>query len=260
MRLWKKSIPLWATLLIAVVVSGALGASMVFVFTRVPFEPTGYDWEAPWEVYVVVDFIEAKLNITGSGYGNQNHDVLLIVKNIAVESDYVLLSFDYLATWTVGSDFENIIAGSWSDTLAVDLETEITDIYVPTIAGIGKVGLNLTNIVWGQTKSISWTTEVTREGSEEFESFEIENFIVTGASMSYLETGTVSFDVNSYLGASMEFEAHLKIVELDQAVGPTNIHEIIPTNGLTHLSFDFGPLTEGGDLTMQLIITRACHA
>lgn len=231
---------------------GALAPSFFFIFNETPFDPNQYNWETPWEVKEMVDFVDAQLTLTGCGYEGQSHDVELVLTNGATVSDYFLLAFDYSAKWYVDETHqENIMVGTYTgDALGVGESVTYIGVWSPTMIGVGVIKLNVIDIGWAQSEPITWQFDVINNVPSKVEAL---NFIVTGASKTYAESGTVSFDLRNVAGGAETISYVVKIVELSQVVG-TATGQVIPMGATVNYSHDFDALAVPGTYTMQLTI------
>lgn len=241
-----------AVILSAVLTASVFAATFHFIFQQTPYYPSQYNWTAPWEVKQKTDYVEAWLNITGSGYEGDLHSVELIIKNVAPVPNYAIIGLTYNATWNVGAESEVIIDGLYSGGLVAGENMTITGVFSPTLVGAGTINMDITEMQWAETESITWTLDTYEEASNKVQ---ISNFAVYGCSKTYVETGTVNFTLTwidamaSYGYASYKLE----IVELGQVVAEeTDIYlsKQIPVD----FSVPFGPLTQGGLLTMKLSV------
>lgn len=245
------------TALITVLAVSAVAAQgFHLIWNAVPFEPNNYSWQEPWEVHEMVDFVDAQLTITGCSYEGQNHNIELIIANVANTPDYYLLAFTYSAKWYVDeTNQENIIAGTYSgDALAVDDFVTYTDAWVPTVIGVGVVKLNLIDIVWAQSEPITWTTDsvITHTNAEKFS---ILSFEITGATMSNVESGTVSFSIHT-LSTLPATEYHYKVEVVEASITIAEGTDTSSPDTTKDYSFNFDPIPIGGSLTMRLTISN----
>lgn len=252
----KRKIGLIAAIAVLLVVGAVAGQGFHLIWNQVPFEPNNYSWEEPWEVHEMVDFVDAQLTITGCSYEGQNHDIELIITNVANTPDYYLTAFSYLAKWYVSeTEQENIIAGSYAgDPLPVDEFVTYVDTWLPTIFGVGVVKLNLIDIEWAQPEAITWIKDQSITGASA-SSFSITNYEITGATQSVIESGNVAFTIKSSdsLGPHT-FSYKVEVVELGITIAEqTGV--VIQALGSILYSFDFDPMPSGGDLTMLITIT-----
>lgn len=226
--------------------------SFYFIYVETTYEPSEYGWQQPWTVKQVVDFVEGTLTVTGSGYSEDPHDFELVIKSISPESDYALTAFDYEVVWMVDPDQETVTSGAYSGALLVGETVTYTGQFTPTLYGTGNLQLTINNIAWAQPEPITWTTEVVNTHSKE-SYMSVTNFEVVGATMSILETGTVSFEIGTT--SDVQFIYKVEIVELGIKIveGSDYVTGGFPNN----YSFDFGPVTFGGSLTMRLTITNS---
>lgn len=232
------SIVLLAALLTVSIVAAN---TFYFIWIETPFEPNVYNWNEPWQVKEMVDFVEATLTLTGCSYQGQSHDVELIITNVANSPNFYLMSFSYLATWYVDAEHqETIIAGSYTDDpLAIDSFVTYLDTWIPTLIGDGEIQLDIIDIAWARSETITWTTVI---NNQNLGYCEISSFVIEGATKTFLETGTA--------------------VIYFTATGPLNFDLTIPEIGTQHFegitespfTYEFGPLTIGGDLTATLTI------
>lgn len=241
------------TALIAVLAVSAVAAQgFHLIWNEVPFEPNNYSWQEPWEVHEMVDFVDAQLTITGCSYEGQNHNIELVITNVANTPDYYLLAFTYSAKWYVDeTNQENIITGTYSgDPLAVGDFVTYTDAWIPTVIGVGVVKLNIIDIVWAQSEPITWTTEVV---NPEPDTIEVSDFNVIGATKSYVESGTVSFTLMYNVAGSRARGYKVEIVELSVIIGEQSDITLVGNVPQT-FTIPFDVLTIGGDFTMRLTV------
>jgi len=221
----------------------ASAASFYFIFHQTTYFPNEYLWEEPWDIAVTVDYIEAILTITGPAYQNVPHAYILTFENVATDLDnYILMSFDYATKWIVEAEEETLISGSYSGVLLVgDEPIEYTGSLTPTIAGSGDVAMEVSNIVWQQSESITWNTVINNTLPEYVT---VESFTIEGNTKTYLEIGTAvaTFSGNGYV----EFDLILP------EVGTLHFDALISEE----FRYDFGPLTVGGELTATLTVTH----
>jgi len=218
--------------------------------------PTNYSWQEPWEVKEMIDFIDAQLTLTGCAYEGQSHDVQLVLTNVATVSDYYLVAFDYSAKWYVDETHqENIIAGTYAgDPLAISESVTYTDVWVPTVIGVGVVKLNIIDIVWGQPEAITWTKDQAILGPDN-SLVEFSGYAITGATVSLIEPGNVAFSVkNKDSINAIDYDYKVEIVELSIIIaeGYEPSHQ---PNAVINYNFDFDALPSGGLLTMFVTIT-----
>jgi len=255
MKMLKKlilGIALFAALFVTVV--GA--QTFYFIFIETPFSPNNYSWSEPWQVNEMIDFVDAQLTLTGCAYEGQSHDVELVLTNVATSSDYYLTDFDYSAKWYIDETHqENIIAGTYTgEPLAVGESVSYTDVWTPTIIGVGDIKMNVIDIVWGQGELITWTTEVVDESGQP-SAYDVTDFVVTGASLSKIESGVVSFTIYNTVDAERGISFNVKIVELDQTVADETNARLTGLD-YTDFSYNFDALEDGGAYTMRLTVTE----
>jgi len=239
----KRKLKLAVVVLLAMcaLVGYAAAQSLYFYFTQTKYEPSQYHWEAPWTVQEVVDYIEATLNVTGSGVQNQPHDYTLVFKNIAPDVEaYILMSFDYAVNWTVGDQSETLVSRSYSGALLVGENVTYSGVFTPTIYGNGNIELTVENIVWAEAEPITWNAVV----DNPYPDFvTVADFHIEGASKTYLETGVA---VATFSGVGY-VDFNLTLPE----VGTIFVDEW-PID--QEYRYEFGPLTTGGDLTATLTV------
>lgn len=245
----KKKFAIGAILVAIVFTVGALAQSFFFIFNLTAYFPTQYDWQEPWEIKERVDFVEATLNITGPGYEGESHNVELTLKNVATESNYVITDMDYAANWTVGTDSEVIIEGSYSGALLVGENVTYSGSFTPTLVGAGNVEMFVSNIVWVESDPITWTTDTVITGTT---GLSIESFEITGATMSKIESGVVSFRINAPMVDIAKYDYKVEVVELNLTIAEGSVSSI--TVDYIDYSFTFDPLEAGGAYTMQISV------
>lgn len=237
-----------AVALVAALIIGATATTFYFHWIQTPYFPSEYSWQAPWEVKAKVDFVEATLTLTGSSYESDPHDVELVIKNVATEPNYVVLSMDYQAVWTVGADSEVIIGGTYSGALIVGENVSYTSVFTPALIGIGNVEMSITNIAWVESQPIAWTTEIVS-----LEPNEVTDFIIIGATRTH-EAGTVTFTITQTTHPTIKIDYKVEIV------GVTVIADVLDTvfaNGVPQtFTFDIDPLTVGGAQIMRLTLFK----
>lgn len=251
MQTKKLKIGLIATIAILLVVGAAAAQGFHFFWNEVPFEPNNYSWLQPWEIHEMVDFLDAQLTISGCSYEGQNHDVELVITNVANTPNYYVTGFSYSAKWYVDeANQENIIAGAYvGDPLAINDFVTYVDTWVPTVIGVGDVKLNIIDIVWVQNP-IFWTTNFD-DGAY---GFTISDYTITGATKSG-EEGTVSFALTGPAGDPIYGSFTVEIVGVQLIATETDILFNPPTTPIT-FEYTFTP-TAGGDQTMLVTITNA---
>ncbi len=224
-----------------------------FVFNQTPYTPSEYGWQEPWEVIEKVDFVEAWLTLTGCSYEGEPHDVELVITNVATIPNYAIIGMTYNATWNVGAESEVIIAGSYADYgLAVGDSVAYNDTFSPSLVGTGTVSVDISNIQWVETESITWQTETLVELPSKVG---VSNFAVYGASINYVEPGTCNFTLQWTDGTSAYGFCDYKvtIVELGQVIAEEIGVKLVKPQ-LVDFSVPFDPLSTGGLLTMKLEI------
>ncbi|MDH5790038.1 MAG: hypothetical protein OEZ27_05545, partial [Nitrospinota bacterium] len=213
-------IGLVATVAALLIVSAVAANTFYFHWVEVPFAPNNYHWSEPWTVYQMVDFLDAQLTITGCAYQGQTHDVELIITNVATIPDYYATSFAYTANWYVDETHQEvIIQGAYSGGLGVGETMVDTTTFQPSMIGAGDVKMDIIDIVWVQSEPITWTTEIIDNAGVIPESIDIKDFIITGASLSKAEAGTVSFTIEKIVSPQYRISFNVEIVELFQTVG-----------------------------------------
>ena len=247
----KTKVALGVILVAAVFTMGALAQTFFFIFNLTTYFPSGYDWQEPWEVKERVDFVEAMLSIAGPGYEGESHNVELTLKNVATESNYVITDMDYQANWTVGTDSEVIIEGSYSGALLVGENVTYSGSFTPTLVGAGNVEMFVSNIVWVESDPITWTTDTVITGYTG-PSVSIESFEITGATMSKIESGIVSFRIKAPHTAVARYTYNVTIVELDLTIAEGSVDSIAVD--YIDYSFTFDPLEAGGAYIMQISV------
>lgn len=227
-----------------------LAQTFNFVFNETMYLPNEYLWQESWDVSLMIDYIKCILTVTGPAYQNSPHDYVLTFENTATDpNNYILMSFDYATRWVVGEEEETLISGTHSDVLLIGgAPVEYTGIFTPTLAGLGNIAMDVTNIVWIQSETITWTTEI---DLGEVVSVAVDSFVITGASRTYTETGQVQITFSTTApGSYVEFDLTLP------ETGTTNFdfQTMTETNNL--FTYDFDPLTLGGDLTCTVTLIR----
>jgi hypothetical protein len=251
----KKKLILGIALVVAVFMAGALAQTFFFIFNETPFSPNQYNWQAPFEIKEMVDFVDAQLTLTGCGYEGQNHIVELVLTNVATVADYYLTAFTYSAKWYVDeANQENIIAGTYTgEPLASGESVTYTGEWIPTKIGVGVVKLNVIDIIWSQSEPITWTTEYI-DNTDKI--IQIRNFVVTGASVSIAEPGTVSFELNNKGGSQVTIQYTLEIVELSKTIATVTGLTVPGGDTWYPYSHGFDALMAGGAYTMRLTVTK----
>ena len=229
-----------------IVVAAVAAQGFNFIWNETPFNPTNYSWQEPWEVKEMVDFLEGTLTITGCAYQGQVHDVNLDITNVATVSNYYALSFAYTALWWVGeTNQEVIIQGAYSGVLGIGESMIDTTTWQPSIIGIGEVKLNIIDIIWVQSETITWTTQY----ETTYVPLTITNFAVTGATQTHIESGTVGFTLTLVGAAPSVWDLTVTIVETSQLIAEE--HDVsFDTDVPQTFTYNFEPLTQGGSLTM----------
>jgi hypothetical protein len=240
-----------ALILSLLILGSVFATTFYFIFNQTPYKPTNYQWTEPWEVKQKVDFVEATLTLTGTGYKDEPHDVELALKNVATIPNYVILSMDYSATWNVGVESEVIIAGSTTEPLFVGGTTTVYGTFAPTLVGIGEVEMGVSNIQWVESETITWTTKVIDPEGGSYIS--VTNFAVFGASKTY-QAGTANFTLTwiAGIGANGFISYKLEVPELSLLLKQEldiYLEKYIPKQ----FSVPF-TMTSGGSLTMQLTL------
>jgi hypothetical protein len=240
-------------LVVAVFMAGALAQSFFFIFNETPFSPNQYNWQEPWEVKEMIDFVDAQLTLTGCAYEGQSHDFELVLTNVATVSNYYLSAFDYSAKWYIDeSHQESIIAGTYSgDLLGIGESVTYTGVWVPTLIGTGVIKMSVIDIEWEYPKPITWETDIVNNVPTKVT---VLNFVVTGASKTFVESGTVTFDIRNVAAGSETISYAVKIVELNKIVG-TATGQIIPVGETRNYSHDFDALSVPGTYTMRITVS-----
>jgi len=211
-------------------------------------------WSEPWTVTELVDFVEVTLEVSGSAYQGQSHDYNLTIKNVATESDYILLSCDYEAKFIVGVDEESLISGTHNDPiLYVNDEVLYQGTFAPSLNGSGNVQMTLTNILWGRDEPITWSTDIENPYTSKLT---IAGFAITGASKTY-EQGSANWTMTATDVSATIVSFEIRIVETGEIIHTETDYVLVKD-----VAEDFGylfELAEGGSLTMKLTITDA-HA
>lgn len=238
------------------IVSAVVAQGFHLIWNQIPFEPSNYSWEEPWEVHEMVDFVDAKLTITGCSYEGQDHDLELIITNVANTPDYYLTSFSYLAKWYVDeANQEPIMAGAYTgDPLAVDSFVTYVDTWVPTIIGAGFVKMNIIDIVWAQSEPITWTTEWIDNINGP--TWDITDFAVTGATKTYMD-GSVAFTIT--LTSSGPYDTCFKVEIIKDATVIQLVGEETITFNIQEpqsFEYNFDGVTESGAYTMRLTLYK----
>jgi hypothetical protein len=238
-------------LLAMLLIGGALAASFYFNFHQVPYNPSKYSWTAPWQVHQLVDFVEATLDLTGSGYESDPHQFSLALKNIAPDSSYVLTNMAYSATWNNGSASETIASGVYNGALIVGNNVTYVGLFTPTLVGIGNVNMTLSSIIWAQTAPITWTTSLVDATGGTV--FVVTNFGVTGAAKTYLP-GTTTFTISNEHGSAYEYVSFkLEAPELGNLLINQTVDVYL--NKAVPVTFNVPfTVTTGGSLTMRLTL------
>lgn len=254
MKMLQKSVRLWVLIAALLAMTTIVAAqTFYFVFNQTVYKPSEYSWSELWEVKEKIDFVEALLTLTGPGYEGEPHDVELVIKNVATESNYVITNLDYQADWTVGAGTEVIIGGSYSGALAVNETVTYAGTFTPAIIGTGNLGMHITNIIWAKSESIIWIKDTSITGPYSSD-VSVMNFEITGATMSVTEPGTVSFTIKENSGINtVNCDYKVEIVEASITISEDS--DSVPASGYKDYSFDFDPVPIGGDLTMLITIT-----
>lgn len=250
----KKRLILGILAVAAIFSAGALANTFYLIWNQTPFEPTNYSWEEFWETKEMIDFIEATLVLTGCGFEGQSHDAELVIKNVAGTPDQYATAFDYLCKFYVDETHqENIFAGTYTgDPMAPGENVTYTDVWVPTVIGMGSIKMNVIDIVWVIPEPITWQYDVVDETSGKIE---VTNFAVTGASVNVIEDGTVTFTITNIDASAITIGYTVKIVELAQTVGELLAPgEYLAAGSSKVYSHDFGALANPGTYTMQLTV------
>lgn len=230
-------------------VSAVAANTFYFHFTQTPYFPGNYNWMDDWTVKEVIDFVEADLTLTGSGYQYDPHDYVLILENVATEPNYVITSMDYSATWVVGGDSEDIVTGTYSGGLLIGKTAKYAGTFTPMIFGEGKVHMDITEIVWAVGEPITWTKD-----TESHTYLTIEDYEITGATISMFEPGSVAFTISCT--SAMVFDLKVEIVEPGIIIAEQTEINIIYGETLV-FNFDFDPVPSSGDLTMLITTTKS---
>jgi hypothetical protein len=237
------------------IMAGLVSAGTFYYnFTSTPYKPDQYGWKQPWTIYQMVDFVEATLNVQGSGYQSITHNYNLTLKNVASDPTYVLLSCNYVAKFENGITQEQLLNGTHTSPLLYkNNSTKYSGTFVPTLYGVGNITMSLTNIQWGVDAPITWTTSVIN-ASAYVGKLTVADLQVIGASRTYIP-GNVTFTLKAtdQTGTIVSFE--LKIFETGLVV-KTVTDYVLVKDALTPFNYPFTP-TSGGALTMQLTITNA---
>jgi len=200
----------------------------------------------------MIDFVEATLTLEGCGYEGQSHNADLVIKNVATTPDQYCIEFDYLCKWFVDeTNQETLFAGAYSgDPMAPGDNVTYSMVWTPTIIGVGVFKMNVIDIVWVMPEPITWTTDIVNNVPSKVE---VLNFLVTGASKTYAESGTANFDIHNVAAGAETISYVVEIVELSQTVGSAT-GEVIPMGETRSYSHDFDPLTVSGSYTMRITV------
>lgn len=251
----KKKLAIAAILIAAVFMTGVLAQTFFLIFNQTPYSPSEYSWQQSWQVFEKVDFVEATLTLTGSGYAGDPHDAELILKNIATDPNYAIMDMDYQADWVIGADSELIIGGLYSDGLLVGETVTYTGTFTPTIIGAGNVEMSVTNIVWVEPEPITWTKDATVTGPYPSD-IKVENFEITGATMSLIESGAVSFRINN-INSYEPITCNYKVEVVELAITIAQGSDVIQPMAGKDYSFNIDPLPSGGALTLLISVVTA---
>lgn len=246
----KRKLSIIAALIAVLAVSAVAANTFHLIWIETPFEPNQYNWQEPWEVKEMTDFLDATLTIEGCGYQGQLHDIELVIENVATAPSACALTFSYTANWYIDSEHQEvIIQGAYDGILAVGESMIDTTTWQPSLIGVGVVQMDIIDIVWTEGYSITWTTEIVDNTGE---TIDITGFVVDCINSAL--TGTTSFNLRNIEPGSMKVDYKVEIVELGIVVAEEANIYMDPGFPAVPYSFEFGPLPSGGDLTMRLTV------
>lgn len=250
-KIQRRKIGIIAALIVSLLIGTVFGSTFYLTFIQTPYDPNLYAWTEPWEVFLSIDYISAYLTITGSAFQFDDHSYELSFENVAEDPlMYLLDAFDYEVVWTVGLDEETLISGSFADMLLVGETVLYEGIFSPTISGIGDLRMNINNIVWTESEAIYWSY-TTIDLNDVIPNYIIlDSFTISGASTTYFETGQVQIVFSSPSAVPTYVTFDLTLPE----IGTVNFDFHLETGTNDMFTYDFGPLTIGGDLTCTLTV------